>query len=88
LEQEQLKQVQERIEKFKNRHLTPELKKKVKIDALGIALDLVVSVMIGFFAGFTLDKFFNTKPFCIIIFLLIGILAGFKIIWQKLNSKK
>ncbi|WP_375359822.1 hypothetical protein [Candidatus Tisiphia endosymbiont of Nemotelus uliginosus] len=30
---------------------------------------------------------FNSKPFCIIIFLLIGMLVGFRIIWHKLNIK-
>ncbi|WP_410521041.1 AtpZ/AtpI family protein [Candidatus Tisiphia endosymbiont of Ptychoptera albimana] len=59
-----------------------------QIDAFAIALDLVSSVMLGLIVGFTLDKLFHSKPFCVIIFLLIGMLAGFRIIWQKLNIKK
>ncbi len=88
LEQKELDKIQKRIKKLKtNNHFHPKLNPKKEIDALAIALDLFSSVMLGFFVGFTLDKLFNSKPFCIIIFLLIGMLAGFKIIWQKLNKK-
>ena len=92
LEQKELDKIQKRIKKLKtnnrtNNHFYPKLNPKKEIDALAIALDLFSSVMLGFIVGFTLDKLFNSKPFCIIIFLLIGMLAGFKIIWQKLNKK-
>ncbi|MFU7502010.1 MAG: AtpZ/AtpI family protein [Candidatus Tisiphia sp.] len=88
LEQKELDKIQKRIKKLKtNNHFQPKLNSKKEIDALAMALDLFSSVMLGFIVGFTLDKLFNSKPFCIIIFLLIGMLAGFKIIWQKLNKK-
>ncbi len=92
LEQKELDKIQKRIKTLKannqtNNHFHPKLNPKKEIDALAIALDLFSSVMLGFIVGFTLDKLFNSKPFCIIIFLLIGMLAGFKIIWQKLNKK-
>ncbi|MDD9335682.1 MAG: AtpZ/AtpI family protein [Rickettsiaceae bacterium] len=94
--EKELDKIQKRIKKLKtnnrtnnrtNNHFHPKLNPKKEIDALAIALDLFSSVMLGFIVGFTLDKLFNSKPFCIIIFLLIGMLAGFKIIWQKLNKK-
>ncbi|WP_341751501.1 MULTISPECIES: AtpZ/AtpI family protein [unclassified Candidatus Tisiphia] len=86
--EKELDKIQKRIKKLKtNNHFYPKLNPKKEIDALAIALDLFSSVMLGFIVGFTLDKLFNSKPFCIIIFLLIGMLAGFKIIWQKLNKK-
>lgn len=88
MEQKELEDIQERIKKFKtNNHRCSKLNPEKQIDAFAIALDLVSSVMLGFIVGFTLDKLFNSKPFCIIIFLLIGMLAGFRIIWQKLNIK-
>ena len=43
-----------------------------------IGLHMVVAVFIGFGAGLFLDKFFNTAPWLTIIFLLVGIIAGFK----------
>lgn len=86
--EKELDKIQKRIKKLKtNNHFQPKLNPKKEIDALTMALDLFSSVMLGFIVGFTLDKLFNSKPFCIIIFLLIGMLAGFKIIWQKLNKK-
>ncbi|WP_425362930.1 AtpZ/AtpI family protein [Candidatus Tisiphia endosymbiont of Hybos culiciformis] len=86
--QKELEDIQERIKKFKtNNPQCPKLNPKKQIDAFAIALDLVSSVMLGLIAGFTLDKLFNSKPFCIIIFLVIGMLTGFRIIWQKLNIK-
>ena len=88
MEQEKIKQIQERIKNFKVTHpVSSKSVREQKIDPLTIALDLVASVMMGFFVGLGLDKFFDTKPCCIIIFSVIGILAGFKIIWQRLNSK-
>ncbi len=89
MEQKELEDIQERIKKFKtNNHRHLKLNPEKQIDAFAIALDLVSSVMLGLVAGFTLDKLFNSKPFCIIIFLLIGMLAGFRIIWQKLKLNK
>ncbi|MDN3029844.1 MAG: AtpZ/AtpI family protein [Candidatus Tisiphia sp.] len=88
--QKKLKDIQERINKFKtNSHQRcPKPNPEKQIDAFVIALDLVSSVMLGLIAGFALDKLFNSKPFCVIIFLLIGTFVGFRIIWQKLNNKK
>ena len=43
-----------------------------------IGLHMVVAVFIGFGAGLFLDKIFNTAPWLTIIFLLVGIIAGFK----------
>ncbi|UCM85155.1 MAG: AtpZ/AtpI family protein [Rickettsia endosymbiont of Culicoides impunctatus] len=85
---EELKDIQERVKKLKtNNPRCPKLNPEKQIDAFAIALDLVSSVMLGLIVGFTLDKLFHSKPFCIIIFLLIGMLAGFRIIWQKLNIR-
>lgn len=43
-----------------------------------IGLHMVVAVFIGFGFGFFLDKTFGTGPWLTIIFLLLGIVAGFK----------
>ena len=43
-----------------------------------IGLHMVVAVFIGLGAGLFLDKTFNTAPWLTIIFLLVGIIAGFK----------
>lgn len=43
-----------------------------------IGLHMVVAVFIGFGIGYFLDKFFDTSPWLTIIFLFLGIIAGFK----------
>ncbi|MCC8417752.1 MAG: AtpZ/AtpI family protein [Rickettsia endosymbiont of Bryobia graminum] len=84
-----LEQIQERIDKFKanNPPTYDNSKKRKEVDALGIGLDLVAGTGVGITIGIFLDKYFASKPLCIIIFSLIGVLAGFKMIWQKVNKK-
>lgn len=43
-----------------------------------LGLTLVFATMIGLAIGIYLDKKFNTSPWLTIIFLIIGIAAGFK----------
>ena len=62
-------------------------KKAESIDALSIGIDLVSSIIAGLVIGYWLDKFFDSKPIFIIIFVIVGSLAAAKIIWQKLNIK-
>ena len=44
---------------------------------LKISMDLVSSIIAGVLIGLGLDKIFLTKPIFFIIFLLLGIVAGF-----------
>lgn len=47
---------------------------------MGIAM--VVSTFIGLIIGIYLDKYFDTKPWLTIIFLIFGIAAGFRNIYE------
>ncbi|MBI5182576.1 MAG: AtpZ/AtpI family protein [Nitrospirae bacterium] len=47
-----------------------------------LGLTLVFATMIGLAIGIYLDKKFHTSPWLTIIFLLIGIAAGFKSLIQ------
>jgi len=42
-----------------------------------VGLNFVFSIFIGLGIGYWLDKVFKTSPWLMLIFLLIGILAGF-----------
>ena len=48
--------------------------------SMGIAM--VVSTFIGLIIGIYLDKYFDTKPWLTIIFLVLGIAAGFRNIYE------
>ena len=51
-----------------------------KSSLLGIAFkmstELVAAVLVGTIIGFILDSWFDTKPWLIIIFFIIGVTAG------------
>lgn len=47
--------------------------------SMGIAM--VVSTFIGLIMGIYIDKYFDTKPWFTIIFLIFGIAAGFRNIY-------
>ncbi len=68
-----------------------ELKNYIKllglISTLGIAMGL--SIVIGITIGWYLDKWFHTKfPWFFLVFLLVGIIAGFRNILIILKRTK
>jgi ATP synthase protein I len=48
------------------------------LQASTVGLNLVFSTFIGLAIGYGLDSLFNTSPWLTIIFLVIGIIAGFR----------
>ena len=71
-------------------HLKDRLKnarKKLKIEkenpqtsnfgqAFKLSTELVAAVLVGTITGFILDNWFDTKPWLIIIFFFVGVVAG------------
>ena len=45
-------------------------------NALKISTELVAAVLVGSLFGFILDSWFDTKPFMIICFFIVGVAAG------------
>ena len=43
-----------------------------------IGLHMVSGIVVGVAIGYALDKWFDTSPACLLIFLAVGIAAGFK----------
>ena len=43
-----------------------------------VGITLVAALVIGFYLGFKLDEHFGTSPWLTVIFLILGIIAGFK----------
>lgn len=48
------------------------------LQAWSVGLHLVLSTFVGLGMGYWLDKLFNTSPWLTIIFLMLGIAAGFR----------
>lgn len=55
---------------------------KQMLDASTIGINLVLCTFAGLAIGYGLDSLFNTYPWLTIIFLFIGIIAGFREIFR------
>lgn len=51
---------------------------KQLLQASTVGLYLVISTFVGLAIGYFLDSIFNTSPWLTIIFLIFGIIAGFR----------
>jgi ATP synthase protein I len=51
-----------------------------------IGIEMVVSTFIGLAIGIYLDKKFETAPWLTIVFLIIGIIAGFRNIFREIRK--
>ena len=70
-----------RLEIAKNKHSKKSLyKNKQSPSSIGTAFkmstELVSAVAVGTIIGFILDKTFGTKPWLILIFFFVGVVAG------------
>jgi ATP synthase protein I len=67
-------------------------KKKMKsffgmLEASSLGINLVVSTFIGLGIGLFLDKTFGKSPLFTLVFLILGIIAGFYVIYKNLTRK-
>ena len=66
-----------------------ETKKALRLmghaSALGIAI--VLATAIGLAIGYWLDRVFDTSPWLTIIFLLLGIIAGFRNFYRFMSKR-
>ena len=71
-------QLKDRLKNARNK-LKVE-KKNVKTSNIGqafkLSTELVAAVLVGTIIGFILDNWFDTKPWLIIIFFFVGVVAG------------
>ncbi len=72
-------EISERIKKLENK----KVKKKKKFDNSGfgiglkVSLDFISPIFVGILIGLGTDKIFLSKPIFFVIFLILGIVAGF-----------
>jgi ATP synthase protein I len=48
------------------------------MQASSVGINLVLSTFVGLAMGYGLDSLFNTSPWLTIVFLILGIIAGFR----------
>jgi ATP synthase protein I len=54
----------------------------------GLGLSVALSIMIGFFIGYLLDRWLGTTPWGMFVFLILGIAAGFRNILLAMKRSK
>tara|TARA_B100000427_G_scaffold7373_1_gene6729 strand:+ start:573 stop:854 length:282 start_codon:yes stop_codon:yes gene_type:complete len=69
-----LKIAKEKI-KIKNRDTKNDPKSNIGV-AFKLSTELVSAVAVGTIIGFILDNWFDTKPWLILIFFFVGVVAG------------
>ena len=62
--------------KVSNRNLTNKQNPSPIGSAFKLSTELVSAVAVGTIIGFILDKTFGTKPWLILIFFFVGVIAG------------
>jgi ATP synthase protein I len=59
-------------------------KKGLRYSAVG--LEMGFSVAIGVGIGYGLDRYFHTKPWLTLIFLILGVVAGFRSLFSLMKD--
>ena len=67
-----------------------KIKDKKYWESIGTAsvmgLHVVSGTVVGLAMGYYLDKWLGTKPWLLLIFLVLGIVAGFRNMFQELKK--
>ncbi|NDV20319.1 hypothetical protein GO013_12960 [Pseudodesulfovibrio sp. JC047] len=63
----------------------------VQITQLGgtagtMGLHIVSAIIVGLTIGYFLDDYFGTKPWLIMIFFFVGVVAGFKMVFEDFRK--
>ena len=53
-----------------------------------IGLEMGISIGIGFAIGYILDKKFNTTPYLTLTFFILGVIAAFRLLYQRAKQVK
>lgn len=53
-----------------------------------IGMSVALSIVIGLVIGIVLDRYFGTQPVLTLVFLVLGILAGFKNLLLAMNKAR
>jgi ATP synthase protein I len=52
-----------------------------------VPLNLVAAIFVGFAIGYGLDSLFGTSPYLTIVFLVFGIIAGFRELYRFVREQ-
>lgn len=55
--------------------------------AMALATNMAAALLVGYFLGHYLDKFFNTSPWLTIIMFMLGMFTGLKMMYETAFGK-
>jgi ATP synthase protein I len=55
--------------------------------AISLATSMAAAIGVGYFGGSYLDRLFHTDPWLTIVCFLLGVMAGFKMMYDSLIGK-
>ncbi len=58
------------------------------LEASTVPLNVVVATFVGLAMGYGLDRLFGTSPYLTFIFLILGIVAGFRELFRFARSQR
>ena len=84
---QKLKELKERIQTAKTSNTPASKKNKVRGAGFGfkISTEIVAALVVGVGIGIIVDNYFDTSPFGLIIFFIIGSFAGFLNVYRVMR---
>lgn len=84
-----LKEFESKVEKLKSSHKAGNSEPLPKgSKAFTICIELVSPIMVAGFIGYYLDKLFETKPWLLLVCLILGMIAGNIAVFRIINKVK
>jgi len=82
-----LKNLKEKIDKLQSQKTNEINKHKESGAGFGfkISTEIIAALVIGVAIGLIVDNYFNTKPFGLIIFFILGAFAGFLNVYRVMR---
>ena len=84
---DKISNLKKKINSIEKSHQSESMSKKESGVSFGfkISTELVAALVVGVGIGLLVDNYFNTKPFGLIIFFILGAFAGFLNIYRVMR---
>ena len=87
MNKDKLDQLSKKIDKLESSKKKSQIKKRANPIGFGfkISTEIIAALVVGVGIGLIVDNYFNTKPFGLIIFFILGAFAGFLNVYRVMR---
>lgn len=86
-DREKLEDLEQKINQFKKKDAKPAVPQSQSSSlAMRVVTDLLAGLFVGAAIGYFLDKAFDSSPLFLVIFLFVGMAAGFMNLYRGLDK--